>query len=330
MLSAEEVERIEARWRPRDWPDWADAYTLASFRRPFSYYVERVRRLGLSGGVLFDAGCGAGRWAFAFATVFSRVVGFDFTPRRIAAANWQRERFEVHSLEFLEGDIRKFPAEDESVDAVYSNSVLFGDVSIEVVFRIFLRVLKPGGVCYVGLNAPGYAYELAHRDDPKSAEFGRRRIYNTLCRRYLSPLIGDIAPGGRLNAQTKACLDQQMPPSELLATLGVGPDLIVAAETIAADLGHDYSQALLSDIAQINDGKRNDFGDAASGRDWEPQEMAALARDAGFGRFEWAPDGCLSLQPDGSIRKGQPASALPTAYEFQGRLRVFEMLMWKP
>ena len=71
MLSAEEVERIEARWRPRDWPDWADAYTLASFRRPFSYYVERVRRLGLSGGVLFDAGCGAGRWAFAFATVFS-------------------------------------------------------------------------------------------------------------------------------------------------------------------------------------------------------------------------------------------------------------------
>jgi ubiquinone/menaquinone biosynthesis C-methylase UbiE len=330
VLSANEVERIEDLWRPPSWPDSADAYTLAGFQHPFSYYVERVRHLGLSGGVLFDAGCGAGRWSFAFATVFSRVVGFDFTARRIATAKWQRERFDITCVEFLEGDIRRFPADDCSVDAVYCNSVLFGGVPIATIFRNFLRVLRPGGICYVGLNAPGYAYELAHRDDPKMADFGRRRIYNTICRRYLSPLIRDIAPGGVLNARAKACMARQMHPPDLLATLGAGSDLIMAAETIAADLGEEFSQTLISDITQISEGTRKAFGDDPAGRDWEPDEMATMARDAGFGRFEWAPDGCLSLQPDASIRKSPCAKALPSVYEFQGRLRVFEMLMWKP
>jgi SAM-dependent methyltransferase len=330
MLSAEEVERIEALWRPESWPDFADAYTINGFQYPFSYYVARIRHLGLSGGVLFDAGCGAGRWSFALATVFDRVVGFDSTDRRIATANWQRDRFNITSVEFIKADLRKYPEEDETVDVIYCSSVLLGDVALEAIFRKFLRALKPGGICYVGLNASGYAYELARRDDANLADFGRRRIYNTLCRRHLASFARDIAPGGFLNPRTRACLNRQMQPVDLLTALGAGPDQIGAIETIAADLGEAFSRTLMSETAQINDGTRKDFGDAEAGRDWEPDEMALIARKAGFGRFEWAPDGCLSLRPDSSILKGPCATARPTAYEFQGRLRVFEALMWKP
>ena len=330
MLRAEEIERISALWRPEAWPDFVDAYTSVGYQHPFSYYLERVRHLGLSGDVLFDAGCGGGRWSFAWASVFARVVGFDFTARRIAAAVWQRERFGAPDVEFIDGDIRNFPADDASVDVIYCNSVMLGGSRFEIILQEFLRVLKPGGICYVGLNAPGYAYELAHRADPNTADFGRRRIYNTLCRRYLSSLIFDIAPGGLLNPRAKACLNRDMHPADLLATLGAGAEQLAAAETIAADLGEAFSQRLISDLRQINDGTRRDYGDVPAGRDWEPDEMAVIARDAGFGRFEWAPDGCLSLKPDGSIGKFPCPKARPTAYEFQGRLRVFEMLMWKP
>ncbi len=330
MLGADDIERIGALWRPEAWPDYADAYTTVGYQHPFSYYVERVRHLGLSGELLFDAGCGAGRWSFALATVFARVVGFDFTARRIAAANWQRERFDTPSVEFIEGDIRKFPAEDGSVDAIYCNSVLIGGYPIEFILRKFLRALKPGGVCYIGLNASGYAYELSNRDDPKLADFGRRRIYNTLCRRHFSSLIGDIAPHGVLDAQARECLSRQMHPADLLSTLGAGAEQIMAAETIAADLGEAFSERLVLEMKEINEGIRRDFGDVPAGRDWEPDEMAVIARDAGFARFEWAPDGCLSLKPDGSIEKVRCAKARPPVSEFQGRLRVFEMLLWKP
>ena len=188
MLSPSQIERIDALWEPAEWPASADAYTMGGYRQPFAYYVERVRHLGLSGDVLIDAGCGGGRWSFALATAFERVIGFDLTPRRIATASWQKERFDIASVEFIPGDIRKIPADGESADAVYCNSVVFGGVPILTILREFFRVLKPGGICYLGLNAPGYAYELARRDDPKFADFGRRRIYNTFCRRYLSPL----------------------------------------------------------------------------------------------------------------------------------------------
>jgi ubiquinone/menaquinone biosynthesis C-methylase UbiE len=330
MLSAEEVARIEALWRPESWPDFADAYAINGFQHPFSYYVDRIRHLGLSGDVLFDAGCGAGRWSFALATVFARVVGFDSTARRVATANWQRDRFDISSVDFIEGDIRNFPAEDQTVDVIYCNSVLLGIVELEAIFRKFLRALKPGGICYVGLNAAGYAYELARRDDPDLADFGRRRIYNTLCRRHLSSFARDIAPGGFLNPRTRACLKRQMLPVDLLSALGAGPDQIGVVETIAADLGEAFLQTFVSDIAHLNEGTRQDFGDVVAGRDWEPDEVASIARKAGFGRFEWAPDGCLALKPDGSVQKGACATARPTVYEFQGRLRVFEALMWKP
>ena len=330
MLSPRDVERISALWRPAEWPDAADAYTMACYQHAFGYYVERVRHLGLSGGVLLDVGCGAGRWSFALATAFERIIAFDNTPRRLAIANWQKERFDITSVEFISGDLRKSPASDESVDVIYCNSVVTGGDPLKYILLEFFRVLKPGGICYLGLNAPGYAYELAARKDPKLADFGRRRIYNTYCRRHLSPLIGSIGPGEALNDEAKALLQRGLSPRDFLASLTARSDQVAAAETIARDLGDEFTTALLVDLAAIVAGKKADFGDREAGRDWDPDEMSVATRDAGFDRFEWAPDGHLSLRPDGSIEKGPSAGARPSWPHFQGKLRVFEMLFWKP
>jgi len=330
LLSPSDVDRIEALWAPAEWPDLIDAYTLANYRLPFSYYVERVRHLGLSGGVLLDVGCGGGRWSFAFATAFERVIGFDYTPRRLALAQWQKDRFKIHSVEFISGDVRRTPAADESVDVVYCNSVVFGVDSLEPILSEFIRVLKPGGICYLGLNAPGYAYELAARADPKLADYGRRRIYNTCCRQHLLSLVGPLGPGGAMNGEATALLQSGMSPRDLLAVLNARPNQVAAAQTITDDLGKEFNEVLRADLTAIAAGRKWGFGDREAGRDWDPDEMSIAAREAGFDRFEWAPDGALSLKADGSIEKGPSAKARPSSPIFQGRLRVFEMLFWKP
>jgi SAM-dependent methyltransferase len=330
MLNEEDIERIATLWVPEQWPAHADYYAIACHQSPFRYYVERIRHLGLSGGTLIDAGCGSGRWSFALATTFDRVIGFDFTPKRLDTALWLKERFDVPSVSFIQGDIRNIPADDRTADAVYSNSVAIGSVPIAKIFTECFRVLKPGGICYVGLNGPGYAHQLAKRDNPKDSTFGRQRIYNTHCQRRLASMIPLIRPRGVLNARARRCLVSGRGPAEFLRDLGAEPEQIAGAEAIASELGSEFKTILSEDLAAIIEGRRRDFSHPEAGRDYDPQELQAVARKAGFDRFEWAQDGCLSLRPDGTIQKGPSAKAKPTPGEFEGRLRVFEMLMWKP
>lgn len=330
MLDTGQLERIGALWQPAEWPEAIDAYTRMGYRREFGYYVERVKHLGLCGGLLVDAGCGGGRWSFAWATRFQRVLGFDVTPRRLAAAIWQKERFDVAAVEFVTGDLRNIPLAEESADVLYCASVIFGGDPIEPILRQFFRVLKPGGICYLNLNASGLAYERAKGADPAFADFGRKRLYNTYTRRHLSPLIATIAPGGAGNQAATACLQRALSPVELLTSLAARPDQTRAARIIADDLGQQFTDLLRADLVAIASGTKATFGERAWGRDWDPDEMSVTARAAGFCRAEWAPDGWLSLKPDGAIEKTPCPTARPGRHLFEGRLRIFEMLLWKP
>lgn len=330
MLTASQIERITSLWVPDEWPAFADSYVIGCHQHPFRYYVERIRHLGLSGGVLIDAGCGSGRWSFPLATTFDRVIGFDYTPRRLESALWLKHRFDVPSIDFIEGDIRKIPANDASADAIYRNSVAVGDIPIEAILDECFRVLKPGGICYVGLNGPGYSIELTKRADPNLADFGHRRIYYTHCQRHLGALVTSIVPRGALNARARESLARGVTPAALLADLGARTDQVLAAETIATDFAAEFTQTLLDDLAAITGGQRVRFSHSETGRDFEPEEMRVAARKVGFDRFEWALDGWLSLGPDGAVSKGPSPKAKPGTVEFEGRVRVFEMLMWKP
>ncbi len=330
MLRSDEVKRIGSLWQPAEWPDGTDAYAKVGYRRSFGYHLERIRHLGLSGDLLIDAGCGGGRWSFAWAATFERVIGFDMASRRLAAATWQKERLDVPAVEFVVANLEKIPADDESAEALYCNDVINGAYPIKSAMREFARVLKPGGICYLGLTGLGVAYEQMKGDNPKLAVLGRGRIYHTLCERHLTSLIGAIAPGGARNLRLGAQLTQEMRATELLSRLNCRPDQIMAAETIANDLGDEFSRLLLDDLVAISAGEKANFGDGGGGRCWDADEVSVAARKAGFDRSEWAPDSWLSLRPNSEIEKAPSARARPGPPEFEGKSRFFEMLLWKP
>ena len=330
VLGPRDLRRIAALWQTAEWPGGTDAYAKAGYQRSFGYYLRRIGHLGLSGGLLIDAGCGGGRWSFAWATRFDHVIGFDVSQPRLAAANWQKDRLGIQTVEFITGNILKIPAPDDTVDALFCNDVISNHAHIEEILKEFLRVLKPGGACYLGLTGPGAAYELTKSGNPQLADLGRRRIYNTLCGRHLSSLVEAIGPGRARNTEAAACLRGGMPTRELLTSLDCRPDQIAAAEAIADDLGQEFSRILLDDLAAINTGARAWFGDRLAGRVWDVDEVYAAAGEAGFGLVERAPDGWLSLKRDGSIEKAPCDNAAPRANGFEGRVRAFEMLLWKP
>jgi capsular polysaccharide biosynthesis protein len=330
VLDPDRLRQIEALWQPAQWPTGADAYAKAAYRRRFGSYVARVARLGLSGGVLLDAGCGGGAWSFAWATRFDRVIGFDIAAVRIAAANFQKARLNFPGVDFLTAAVRKVPAESLSADVVYCRDVLSHLPRIDPVLQEFYRVLKPGGVCHLGLAGMGSAYERAKDHDPRRADLARKRIYTTVCRRSLMSLVDAIGPGRPASAEAALGLQRGMSAMDLLVGLGGRADQIEDAERISRDLGADFNRLLLDDFAAMNAGQTPSFADPAAARVWSPDEVIAAGQGAGFGRAEWAPDGWLSLRPDGEIDKAPRDGATPEDHEFEGGLRAFEILLWKP
>jgi SAM-dependent methyltransferase len=331
MLTQDTIERVAALWLEPGWPDEiASPFAREKHELPFSYYLARVRHLGISGRTLVDAGCGSGTWAFALASRFDTVLGFDFTPDRLATARWLRDRFALPQVDFAPGDIRAMPAADGVADAVYCNSVAFGDVPLKDILTEAFRVLAPGGVLYMGLNGLGYAYRLLEDADEARRAKGEWTIYNSLCQLRLASLIGRIAPGGWLNWAVRPGLAIARSPARFLPAIGANKAQVAAATAIEFDLGPTFVKTLTDDLAAIARGDQRAFSNPTNGRGYEPDELRAIAREVGFGRFEWALDGCLSLGAGGAIAKGPAPDALPQAGQFKGRFRVFEALMWKP
>lgn len=329
MLSSSDIERVEEKWSPDGWPGGpAYDYARAMHRRPFSYFRERVRHLGLSGAFVVDAGCGTGTWAFALASTFERVLGFDFTRERLQVAKRLKDDFAVAQPEFVEGDIRSIPAGDGAADAVFCYSVALGGVALEKILAEFHRVLRPGGVAYLELNGIGYGYNLFRMEGP-NGKIGGDTVYNTYCQSVLASLVPAIGPGGARNAAVLSAVESGSAPAVLKAA-GAGTDALAAGEAIAGNLGADYAALLLADLAAIARGERKGFSQPSTGRGYTPEEVRALSFQAGFRRHEWAHEGQLSLQADGSVRKEKCPAAPPiSAPDFEGHLRRFESLLWK-
>jgi SAM-dependent methyltransferase len=328
MLSVAEIERIEENWHPPAWPPGAASdYAKAMHRRPFAYFRERVRHLGLSGRVLVDAGCGTGTWSFAFVGAFERVLAFDYTQERLVVANWLKDGFALSQPEFVQGDIRAIPMEDAGADAVFCYSVALGSVPLEKIYAEFHRVLRPGGVAYLELNGIGYGYNLFRTEG--SSKVGADVVYNTYCQSALDAVIAAVRPQGAMNTAVSG-ITPAASPVEFLKIARAAPAALAAAEAIVKDLGAEYSDLLIADLAAIARGERDRFSRPSSGRGYTPDELRTISIQAGFRRYEWAHEGMLSLQAEGSVRKEKCPTAPPiSAPEFEGHLRRFESLTWK-
>jgi ubiquinone/menaquinone biosynthesis C-methylase UbiE len=100
-----------------------------------------------AGAFLLDLCCGWGRHVIRLAQRGLTVAGQDLSAYHIELGRKQAEEAGV-AVTWLEGDMRKIPLPDESVDAVINMFTAFGyfdDEGNQTVLEEVSRVLRPGG-----------------------------------------------------------------------------------------------------------------------------------------------------------------------------------------
>jgi SAM-dependent methyltransferase len=130
-----------------------DAIAKRVFAPIYPFLARQVKRdFGISAGRAVDAGCGPGYWAMALAQETDlQVTAMDLDPealaivRRNAAAAGLEGRVEA-----VLGDVQKMPFPDGYADLVVSRgSYPFWKDKVQA-FREIRRILKPGGVAFIG------------------------------------------------------------------------------------------------------------------------------------------------------------------------------------
>jgi len=78
-----------------------------------------------------------------------KVIGVDINEPVNVLARKYSEHFGYDNVEFILGDIRELPIDDNTADVVISKNTLSFVAEKEKVFSEIFRVLKCGGVCYI-------------------------------------------------------------------------------------------------------------------------------------------------------------------------------------
>lgn len=101
-------------------------------------------------GQLLDLGCSWGRWTLAAAKRGFEVVGLDPSLGALMAARRVSSSLGIRSR-YVCGDARFLPFRDESLDAVFSYSVLqhLSEPDVGLVLQDIARVLRPGGISLI-------------------------------------------------------------------------------------------------------------------------------------------------------------------------------------
>jgi len=100
-------------------------------------------------GCALDAACGTGRHARRLVGLGHEVLGIDLTPEML-----RRAAENVPEARFVEGDLRKIPADDAQFDLVVCGLALAHLPDLDPGVRELARVLKPGGRLVVSALHP--------------------------------------------------------------------------------------------------------------------------------------------------------------------------------
>jgi SAM-dependent methyltransferase len=112
-----------------------------------SYPIPEIRLEAASNRTLLDIGCNWGRWCVAAARLGYRPIGIDPSLGAVLAARRVCLQFKI-SAEFVVGDARFLPFRENSLENVFSYSVLqhFPKNEATTAFAEAWRVLRIGGV----------------------------------------------------------------------------------------------------------------------------------------------------------------------------------------
>lgn len=139
-------------------PEWLEAGARI-YRLAAAAVLAALRELGLdpARARLLDAGCGRGYLAFAFAGAgVGEVHGVDLdllADVSTAEIDAMRELLaDGRPTELAEGNLARLAYPDESLDVVFSSTVVEHLVELPLVFRETHRILVPGGLAYHGID----------------------------------------------------------------------------------------------------------------------------------------------------------------------------------
>lgn len=102
----------------------------------------------LKGQVVFDAGCGGGRFARIVAPHCKEFFGLDYSIAVDKALELCRDNPNAH---FIQCDINRHPFKPGLFDFVYSHGVLHHTPDTKKSFDNLPRLVKPGGTLYVAV-----------------------------------------------------------------------------------------------------------------------------------------------------------------------------------
>ncbi len=124
-----------------------------AFAPIYPYLAEQIKnKFGITEGVCVDLGSGPGSLAIAIAKITNlRVFSLDLQAEMsdIARQNFAEEGLEKR-IEAVTANVQNMPFADNSADLVISRGSIFFWDDKTAAFREINRILKAGGVAYIG------------------------------------------------------------------------------------------------------------------------------------------------------------------------------------
>lgn len=172
-----------------------ESYTSAPTSYGNTIEIPAVKKLlpELHGKSILDLGCGSGRFSFLFEEFQPKsILGIDFSEEMINIARELGSQ-RKSNVEFIQGDIEDLSSiAAESIDFVFSSTVLHFIQNIDGVLKEIHRVLKPKGDCIFTVIHPVYSAQYPIAKDagsfPEESDW-KIRYLNKAMRAYVQPWI---------------------------------------------------------------------------------------------------------------------------------------------
>lgn len=106
-------------------------------------FIQLVKEYSGKNLKVLDIGCGSGELTLQLTSNFKEIVGIDFISEYISTAKKDKIKKRAKNIEFINGDAKDLPFENNTFDLVYSSR---GLLSADFDFiKESIRVLKKGG-----------------------------------------------------------------------------------------------------------------------------------------------------------------------------------------
>lgn len=139
---------------PFHWDERVEAWEQVATSPAFLAIRDRIVELAepRSDDCVIDLGAGTGLLALALAPRVRELVAVDISERMLDRLDDAAIADGLHNIEFLAGDLRRLPLEDESATLVVSNYAFhhLDDPGKELALAEARRILRPGGRLVIG------------------------------------------------------------------------------------------------------------------------------------------------------------------------------------